>query len=97
MNPEPRRPQTTAGLQAKVSLRHAWFEAHPNQPMPEGRAQVERLFAAIEAASLDRGELRKAVEALEVHDCVHGIQRQRTGHDVVDRQAVLAHLTGTKP
>ena len=43
------RPMTTAGLQAKVRLRQAWFEAHLNQSMPEGRAQVERLFAAIEA------------------------------------------------
>lgn len=39
---------TTAGLQAKVSLRRAWFEAHPNQPVPESRAAVEKLFAAIE-------------------------------------------------
>lgn len=42
------RAMTTAGLQAKVALRGAWFESHPNQPMPEGRAEVERHFAAIE-------------------------------------------------
>ena len=39
---------TTAGLQAKVRLRQAWFEAHPNQPIPEARDEVERLFVAIE-------------------------------------------------
>ena len=42
------QPMTTAGLQAKVSLRRAWFESHLNQPIPEGRAEVEALFAAIE-------------------------------------------------
>ena len=42
------RPMTTAGLQAKVELRRAWFEANPNQPIPEARAQVDRLIAAIE-------------------------------------------------
>lgn len=48
---------TTAGLQAKVALRRAWFEAHPNQPIPEGRAEVERLFVAIEE------EARRASDA----------------------------------
>lgn len=42
-------PMTTEGLQAKVRLRQAWFTAHPNQPIPEGRAEVDALFAAIEA------------------------------------------------
>ena len=46
------RPMTTAALQAKVRLRRAWFEAHPNQPAPEARAEVEALFAAIEAEAV---------------------------------------------
>ena len=59
---------TTAGLQAKVRLRQAWFEAHPNQPLPEAKAEVERLFAAIEAEALAPDErqagLREALERL---------------------------------
>ena len=43
---------TTTGLQAKVTLRRAWFEAHPNQPPPEGRARVDALIAAIEAEAV---------------------------------------------
>jgi hypothetical protein len=43
------RPMTTAGLQAKVQLRKAWFATHPDQPVPEARAAVEELFSAIEA------------------------------------------------
>ena len=42
------RPMTTAGLQAKFRLRKAWFEAHPNQPIPEGKAEVDALLAAVE-------------------------------------------------
>jgi len=42
---------TTPADAAKVRLRRAWFEAHPNQPIPEGRAEVDVLFAAIEAAA----------------------------------------------
>ena len=56
-------------MQAKVSLRGAWFAAHPNQPMPEGRAEVERLFAAIEAearASLDVERLARALHRSSV-------------------------------
>lgn len=66
LSADPNRPMTTAGLQAKVTLRRVWFEAHPNQPMPEGRDEVERLFAAIEAdaarASTPDPGLRAAVE-----------------------------------
>ena len=63
------RPMTTAALQAKVRLRRAWFEAHPNQPAPEARAEVEALFAAIEAEAVaDEREriatLRAALDGL---------------------------------
>ena len=44
---------------AKARLMWAWFEAHENQPMPEGRREVEALFEVIEAearaAALDGG------------------------------------------
>ena len=66
------RVMTTPSLQAKVSLRGAWFAAHPNQPMPEGRAEVERLFAAIEAearAAPDPAPLDVERLARALHDC----------------------------
>jgi len=66
------RPMTTAALQAKVRLRRAWFEAHPNQPAPEARAEVEALFAAIEAEAIadERARIADAVRGLdgECHD-----------------------------
>ena len=58
------RVMTTPSLQAKVSLRGAWFAAHPNQPMPEGRAEVERLFAAIEAATPAPLDVERLARAL---------------------------------
>lgn len=45
-------PMTTPALQAKVRIRQAWFEAHPGQPLPEGRAQVDRLIEEIEAGAV---------------------------------------------
>lgn len=65
-------PQTTAGLEAKVRLRRTWFEAHPNQPIPEGRAQVDALIAAIEAEAapeprvMPRDVLRELADAHEL-------------------------------
>ena len=62
-------PQTTLGLAAKARLRAAWFEAHLNQPVPEGRAEVERAIGAIEAEAVAAAlrehdaRLRAAVEA----------------------------------
>lgn len=49
----PAGPATAAGRalpvkDAKRLLMQAWFEAHPNQPMGEGRNVVERCFSAIE-------------------------------------------------
>ena len=44
---------------AKARLMWAWFEAHPNQPMPEGRREVEALFEVIEAASRATAELER--------------------------------------
>ncbi len=42
--------EPTTGSRAKDALLAAWFVAHPNQPMPEGRAIVEGLLADIDAA-----------------------------------------------
>ena len=44
---------------AKARLMFAWFEAHPNQPMPEGRREVEALFEVIEATSRATAELER--------------------------------------
>lgn len=42
-----RRPWNPTRDEAKRLLLNAWFEAHPNQPMGEGRDIVERCFAAL--------------------------------------------------
>jgi hypothetical protein len=91
------QPMTTAGLQAKVWLRRAWFEAHPNQPMPEGRAQVEALFSAIEAEARlsDRQELLRGHEAHEVDRLTRG--RALTDDEIAcyiaDHQTPIRHGT----
>jgi predicted RNase H-like HicB family nuclease len=83
----------------------AWFEAHLNQPMPEGRAQVARYFDAIEAeARADAlAGLAAAVEGLPSGD-VLGIHIESPGVgtslfvdadatvEVVERAAVLVLL-----
>lgn len=66
---------TTAGLQAKVELRRAWFATHPDKPIPDAREEVEGLFAAIESeavrhyepspgSDMSAGEWRRAYFAL---------------------------------
>lgn len=57
------RPMTTAGLQAKVALRRAWFEAHPNAPLPEAREQVNRLIADVEDEAVRDSAIRIAALA----------------------------------
>ena len=44
---------------AKARLMWAWFEAHQNQPMPEGRKEVEALFEVIEASARATTELER--------------------------------------
>jgi hypothetical protein len=87
---------TTAGLQAKVQLRWAWFEAHPNQPMPEGRAEVEALFLAIEreaaAPQIDVAGLRSRIVALDPH--LRGLAAQ--GAEAM-RHMVIGELDALPP
>ena len=49
-------PTTDAG-KARNALTMAWFGANPNQPMPEGRAQVEKHLRAIEAEARIQGQI----------------------------------------
>lgn len=94
---------TTAGLQAKVALRGAWFDANPNKPLPEAREEVERLFAAIEDDALrgaSRGEappepdidvdrLSRAIESIGKAKG-HNYVFPRDAADVADEYAEMA-------
>jgi hypothetical protein len=67
------QPMTTAGLQAKVRLRRAWFEAYPNQPTPESRAEVDALLAAIEEEAVRDVRVAPSPTAWDCEDihCPH--------------------------
>lgn len=62
---DPRTPTAAAG-RAKRQLRSAWLNAHPNQPIPEGIAEVDALFLAIEAEAraAERARLIEGLQAM---------------------------------
>ncbi len=90
---EPATAATTIGLLAKVRLRQVWFEAHPNQPIPEGRQQVETLFAAlfaaIEASARAASEARVAELEAAIRFYLSREYPRGTGHPA---DANAAHL-----
>lgn len=90
------QPMTTAGLQAKVTLRRTWFEAHPNQPMPEGRAEVERLFAAIEADAI-RAADHSAGPDLACVVCLYVRREAEPAITIKEGQAVCEDHAGDIP
>jgi len=71
---------TTAGLQAKVALRGAWFDAHPTVPIPEAREEVERLFADIEAEAALLAGHRIDRKGLREHRAVTGGRAMSIGY-----------------
>lgn len=76
-DPTPRSPQTRpmTATEARTKLRIAWFESHPNQPMSEGRAQINRYFAAISAEAAAEALARSAAVVAALDNIIGAIER----------------------